>query len=273
MRIDEEWLRELVRRIMQELEEERQKETRVYMICTTEWEECFLAFLKYMETCSGIRIYPVVPESWKESGKTKLLQECSSCAGLLYRSDTKPEDLEQTVSIFPVISRDTAAKAALCIGDTYETSWMLSCIESGAQVILLRSGLPRFTGKEPKPYQEQILSYYRKLLEYGVRMEDEAGCGAFLREYHGKESHEQTVKQEKPIGQPGKTAQKSGVTERKPEGSMDHPEKSRKKRVITSSNVEEYASDGVLVLQKGDIVTDLARERAQFLNIVLKYKG
>ena len=44
----------------------------------------------------------------------------------------------------------------------------------------------------------------------------------------------------------------------------------RKKRVISSSNVEQFASGGVIFLQQGDIVTDLAKDRAKFLNIVFK---
>ena len=41
-------------------------------------------------------------------------------------------------------------------------------------------------------------------------------------------------------------------------------------RVISSSNVEQFASGGVIFLQQGDIVTDLAKDRAKFLNIVFK---
>lgn len=44
----------------------------------------------------------------------------------------------------------------------------------------------------------------------------------------------------------------------------------QRKRVISSSNVEQFASGGVIFLQQGDIVTDLAKDRAKFLNIVFK---
>ena len=264
----------MVSRIMRELEEERQTEHKVYMVCLKEWEERYRTFMKYMETVSGIRVCPVIPETWRESGEIKLLQEFSSCAGLLCHSDTKPENLDAAVSVFPVISRDMAAKAALCIGDTYETSWLLSCIESGTQAILLRSGLPRFSGKEPKPYQEQILSYYRRLLEYGVRIEDESGCKEVLKEYFYKDSSKGDARQKtKTMVQDVPSVLLSGSLERKEDIPREDSRESRKKQVITSSNIEQLTSNGILMLQKGDIVTDLARERAQFLNIALKYKG
>lgn len=44
----------------------------------------------------------------------------------------------------------------------------------------------------------------------------------------------------------------------------------KKKRVIASSNVEQLASEGVIYLQPGDIVTDLAKDRAKFLKIVFR---
>lgn len=47
-------------------------------------------------------------------------------------------------------------------------------------------------------------------------------------------------------------------------------EEAGKKRVITASNVEQYAHHGVLILQQGDIVTDMAKDRARFLNIVFQ---
>ena len=48
-----------------------------------------------------------------------------------------------------------------------------------------------------------------------------------------------------------------------------HPD-TKKKRVIASSNVEQLASGGVIYLQPGDIVTDLAKDRAKFLKIVFR---
>ena len=43
-----------------------------------------------------------------------------------------------------------------------------------------------------------------------------------------------------------------------------------RKRVITASNVESLAFEGVLQLQPEDIVTDMAKDRAKYLNIIFK---
>ena len=86
------------------------------------------------------------------------------------------------------------------------------------------------------------MSYYRQVLEYGIEI-----C-----------SHEEL---------------KSGrMFQNVPVCSAPYPQevpKSRK-RIITASNVESLASDGILYVQPDDIVTDLAKDRAKFLNIILK---
>ncbi len=253
MNISEERLRELVLRVLRELQaEEGREKTPLYMVCMADWSTAYEAFLHEMETCDSYRIYPVVPDAWKQDGCAARLAACPACAGLRYRSEPLPPDLEQAVSLFPVVPRDLAVKTALCISDTFETAWVAACIEAGSRTVFLRSGLARFSGKETPAYVSRILTYYRQLLEYGI----EIGTPQTLDT--DADRTEPTVFASVPVPH----AEDPPV---RPDMRMGG-----KKRVITASNVERLASGKVLHLLPDDIVTDLARDRAKFLNIRLE---
>lgn len=277
MKISEERLKELALRVLRELEAEEKREGRsekaqkLYMVCASLWNDGYEALLKEMERLDGYNIYPVIPASWQKQGYEGRLRSCKACGGILYRSCEKPADMERAVSLFPVVSRDVLVKTALCISDTFETSWIAACIEKGSRTVFLRSGLARFSGREKPAYVNRIMEYYRQVLEYGIEIcsleeldegqwggpaafaggsmnpADSSGGGVYLPQ------------------QPKKAPQWMQYTS----GTRSVAE-SRKKRVITASNVEQFASGGILYLRPDDIVTDLARDRAKFLNILLK---
>lgn len=238
--ISEERLREIVQRILTELETEerlKKKQRKIYMLCTSHWDDRFSAYLEKMADSPDVLVYPVIPLSWKKQGYGEILLAYPSCGGIVYRSCEKPFDLEQTITVLPVVPRDVVVKTALCIADTYETDWIASCIEQGSQVVFVRNGLAVFSGKEPEAYKNQILSYYRTVLTYGITV-----CGG-----------------EEAVPQP--------VLKTEYTAAYRHDEK---KRVITASNIEQMAVNGVLFINPRDIVTELALDRARFLNIVLK---
>ena len=49
--------------------------------------------------------------------------------------------------------------------------------------------------------------------------------------------------------------------------------KSGKKRVISAKDVEQLQRGGVLLVEEDDIITDLARDRARFLQVTFKTAG
>ena len=67
------------------------------------------------------------------------LMESRSLHAILHRSCEKPADLETAITVMPVVPRDVLVKTALCISDTYETSWISECMDKGSRVVLLRS--------------------------------------------------------------------------------------------------------------------------------------
>lgn len=257
MVIGEEQLKKLVLRILKELEEEQlhgqspEFRRKLYMLATSGWDVRYQEFLAGMEQSGQYDIYPVIPESWRQMGYEAVFKKYQCCCQIRYHSDPIPADLEQTVTVFPVTDKDVVVKTALCISDTFETSWVADCMEYGSRIVLLRSGLKKFSGRESSAYVRQMLSYYRTILEYGVEIGSMDDLYAAVKDRY------------KPAPCGGAVPDQSGKLRERPEAG------SRKKRVITASNVEQFGAGRILFLQPGDIITDLARDRAAFLNIVI----
>lgn len=237
MHISEETLKELVLRIMQKLQAENRK--KLYMVCTSAWDERYPEFLKQMAG-SACDIYPVIPQPWQQSYE-RILREHGAVSGVWYWEKGPPADLETAVTVFPVVNRTLIAKAALCISDTFETSWIADGIGAGSRIVLLYSGMEKFTGKENPAYVERVMTYYRQVLEYGIEF-------GGVSDLPGG-----------PVSEPDDNISPMALTA--------NP---GKKRVITAANVDSLATGGVLYLQADDIITDLARDRAKSLNIILK---
>ncbi len=74
MNISEDRLKELVLRVLRELEAERregaepQKRQKLYMICAFPWNEGYSKFLGDMEHSKTYDIYPVIPLLLAEAG-------------------------------------------------------------------------------------------------------------------------------------------------------------------------------------------------------------
>lgn len=260
MNISEEQLKKLVLRVLKELEAERAeaggKRQKLYMLCMTCWSREYGEFLKAMESADCYDIYPVIPLSWQKKGYEAELKKYSSCRGIVYRTCEHPLDLEDAVTVFPVTPRDVIVKTALCLSDTFETAWIAACIGYGSRIVFLRSGLARFSGREQPAYVSRVMEYTRQVLEYGIEIR--------AAEELGTPEHKEPCKPAGPVHQPARLVMPEFVTQHSGASNMG------KKRVITSSNVETLSSGGILYLQPGDIVTDLAKDRAKFLKIVFK---
>ena len=250
LNISEEQLKELVLRVLSDLEAEKRaecmKDTRqtLYMLCVSSWSERYMEFLKEMEGSDAYDIVPVIPSSWKDMGYEARLRQSVSFGKILYRSGEMPDDLDRAVTLLPVVPRDVLVKTALCM-------------EQGSRVVLLRSGLAKFSGNEKPAYRRRIMEYYRQALEFGIEI-----CSA--EEFSGRAPYEI------PCEGPDLAMTCRISTGRTENSTCTREPDKKKKRVISSSNVEQFASDGVIYLQPGDIVTDLAKDRAKFLKIVFK---
>lgn len=256
MNISEKQLREAIIRAIARIEAEEEifsksrKKQKIYMVCAGGWDERYLEFLKTVRTEEETAV-PVLTEAMR--GQEYRLYGACGYRDCMYLDGTVPSDLENAVTVFPVVPRDLVCKTALGISDTLQTQWIVSSMEAGSRIVFLTSGLVPFTGKEPKAYVNKILSYYRTLLEYGIELS--GSCQTRL-----------PVQEERKIQAGTPDAVSNGETVYRAEGSK----KSGKKRVISAKDVEKLQRGGVLLVEEDDIITDLARDRARFLQVTFK---
>lgn len=232
-------------RVMQLMETENRP--RMYLICLKEWDERYLSFLRaesLKQSGAQTELCPVIPPEWKGGEYETLLKNGDFCEKIYTYEEAEKLDIrERDMAVFPVVPRELAVKTALCISDTFETRFILSCMEAGSRILFLASGVKKFTGKEPERYRTQILSYYKTIQEYGIEITEEIKA------------------EKKAVGSPAKTL-------------SDTPkcisEKETKRKIITAADLERYVQNGMIVLNPGDQITDVARDRAKFMKITLK---
>lgn len=236
--IDEAQLKEIVHRVLCELDaaQKAQKEWKtVYMMCAADWDDRYVDFLTSMKEAGQFQVRALIPAAWLVCGYEAALRIHLPVSDILVQSPEITPGQTDAITVFPVVPRDLVVKTALCLSDTFENNWISSCIENHSKVIFLKSGLKRFSGKEPKAYVNQILSYYRTVLEYGIEI------GEIKDAFAGE---------------------KQDIV-------LEYPVEAGEKRVITASNVMEYAWNGVITLRPDDIITDLARDRARVSNVMI----
>lgn len=159
--------RELVIHIIEQvLQEQRRSRQKLYVIFEDFFDVRAEEFLRMLT--DSYEVYAIVPDEWKGNEVLQRLRSCQENVKIVLRSDSSSVSLEGALTVYPVASRAFIAKAALGMDDTFTVQWLVRCMEQGTPVWLLSSGLSRFTGREPAPYVERILGYYRTLLTYGI---------------------------------------------------------------------------------------------------------
>ena len=99
MHISEEYLKELVLRILKELDgNNRQK---IYMICLDSWRGEYEELLKQLRDSKEYYVCTVIPDDWKGTEYERRLSAFGSCCQVIFRSQANPCDLEQSISLFP----------------------------------------------------------------------------------------------------------------------------------------------------------------------------
>lgn len=256
MNISEEKLGEIIKKVLLEITNQKNifknniEKLKVYIFYSKKCDTEYIDFLEQIDKSGLFHINIVADDALKDDICKSDMNKYVPNENIMYFSDGIPDDLSKTMSIFPVVERDLVVKTALCISDTFCNKWVASAIEEGGKIVFLKSGLKKFTNKEPKAYIRQIVSYYRKVLEYGIEIRS---TSELIKLYNENNSDKQT---------------KVNYNTRD-SISLQENHKSRKK-VITLENIEQYGSNGTIIVNSDDIITDLAREKAKTLNIEIK---
>ena len=179
------------------------------------------------ELAKGDMLTAVIPDDWPQD------RVCCLMADSPFSQVIKQAE---AASLSLANSHTLAAKAALCIYDTFETQWLGRCISAGSQVHLMLGGLQKFTGKEPDAYVQRILSYYKILLTYGITIG----------------------------GYPSRHAETKASRTAKTQAA---PSIVLRSHIITASDVYPYAAGTCITIAPDAVVTSLAQDEAEHRRI------
>lgn len=252
--MDEKRLRELVIKAIELVQAENSSniviyKKKLYVIITEEWNGRYWSFFEKLNEQYEYEVYAVIPSRINTSLHINNLKKFQVCKGIVDEKDVNFDELTEYLTVFPIVPRDIIVKTALCIEDTFETKWIFKCMENGQNIIFLKSGLQKFSGKEPLSYRNKILDYYRTLLEFDIEITD---C---------------IIEKENNIVL---TESKSTSITKYVSNYNDNLNENKYqsiKKVITEKEVESYAQNNQIILNNGDIITEMARDKASSLNI------
>lgn len=220
----------ILRAIRQVLAEQLPAKRRLYVVFADAFDCRCVNFLRSLSPADDVTV--LVDEIQAEQVRCDIEQACPF-ASVVLTSQARSLPLTDSLTVYPVASRDFVVKAALGLADTFAARWLARCFAAGSAVHLQLSGLARFTGREPAAYVQQILGYYRKLLEYGITI-----------------GHH--LPQEK-AGNPVPAA----VTEKKAP-----PVVTCQDKVLTAADLYPYDKGTILLVGAHTVVTSFAREAA-----------
>lgn len=167
MEVSEEKLKKIIEAVLEEKEPKK-----VYLFCENKWNDQHRQTLRYLDVANEYKV-TIIASSMQLKYENEW-NNYSCYEGYIDWMDLKepPIHLNSSITIFPEVSRNLVVKTALCIADDVKTTWIADCIEEGSRIIFLKSGLKQFLGFEQEAYQNQILKYYKQILEYGIEICD-----------------------------------------------------------------------------------------------------
>ena len=254
MEMDEKRLRELVIKAIELIKSEATKnifipKKKLYVMFTEKWNGKYWNFFEELNKQNEYEAYAVIPSKINNTLHLNNLKKFEVCKGIIDEEDVNFDELTEYITVFPIAPRNVIVKTALCIDDTFETKWIFKCMEKGQRIILLKSGLERFSSKEPLSYRNKIIDYYRTLLEFDIEISD------YII---------QSENYNLPVTCKSTSSTNYSVNHNV---SLNENESQNVKKVITENEIEKYIQNNKIILNKGDIITDMARDRARSLNI------
>lgn len=220
----------ILRAVRQVLAEQSQAKRHLYVVFADAFDSRCVQFLQSLSPADAVT---VIADDIQADRLRHDIEGACPFASVVVTSQARSLSLAGSLTVYPVASRDFIVKAALGMVDTFAAAWLARCFAAGSAVHLQLSGLTRFTGREPAAYVQQILGYYRKLLEYGITI-----------------GHH--LPQEK-AGAPVPVA----VTE-----TASPPVVTCQDKVLTAADLSSYDKGTVLLVGAHTIVTSFAREAA-----------
>lgn len=162
-------------------------------------------------------------------------QEISRIAGnnlVINRSDLKTLDRNGFV-LFLDLSLSLLSKCALLISDDYESKWIIEAIKNGNKIFIREKEI-LYTEVSPISFKNRIENYKDILKQYGI-------------DFNWKNLIKENNK-------------------------LDYNYKKNEKKLITATSIDKMQVNSNIIINKGDIVTLLAQERAEEKGITFDYQ-
>jgi len=259
--MDEKRLRELIIKAIELIKAENIQnivipKKKLYVILTEEWNGQYWSFFEKLNEQNEYDVYAVIPSKINSNLHLNNLKKFQVCKGIVDEKDIHLEHLHEYLTVFPIVPRNIIVKTALC-DDTFETKWIFKCMENGQRIIFIKSGLEKFSGKEPLSYRNKILDYYRTLLEFDIEITD------FIMQ---KENNILSKENKSNLSKESYSTSSTKYIPNYNESFKENKLPSIKK-VITEKEIGYYTENNQIILNSGDIITDMARDKAGRLNI------
>lgn len=266
--MDKKKLRELIIKAIDLVQKENEynysniSKENLYVIFTEDWNSKYWTVMQKLNEENKYNVYAVISNKVNNTLHLNNLKKFKICKKILTEEDINFKNMDKYLTLFPIISRKTVVKTALCLDDTFETKWIFNSMEKGQRIILLKSGLKKFTGKEPISYVKKILSYYKTLLEFNIEIYDDIknieNCINISEiKNNNKLNNKNSFKDKKRV---------SYINSNRDVIYNKIPIKNLKK-IITKKELKNYVKNKKIILKNQDLITDLAIDEARRLNI------
>ncbi|MDO5516320.1 MAG: hypothetical protein Q4F66_02125 [Clostridium sp.] len=249
MEITQEMLRKIVIKAIEDIQSKSSKnkyiidKEKLYVFCNCKWNSIYWNFFEVLQYESQYEIIPVVYDDSDNEFFINNLRKFKFISKIIHKDEIELLSEGEYIIVFPVVSRNLVVKTALCLEDDFSTQQIFSALENGNRVLFYKKGFKKFTGKESRPYVKKILNYYKTLLEFNIEICDE-------------------ITEKKILVQDEVALEKFNYSDSNElEG----------KRIITANEIGRYVNDNTITLNKGDIITELAIEKAEKMNISILY--
>lgn len=160
----EEKLREIIRKVYKELQDEKSLAKRSTFILMPFVPTSHISLPPPTEKEKYIFVFSCKWNAKEKEAITRSYQPCQ-----IFTEDAAANlPLEGSLTVYPVLPRSLLAEMALGLTHSFASKWFERCLAAGSKVEVVLAGCERFTGQEPRAYVQKILGYLRILLTYDV---------------------------------------------------------------------------------------------------------
>lgn len=165
MKIERERLMDIISKILEELDNEKEKKE-YYIVFSSPWNNLYYLALEELENLEikvNILISCELKTDYQELIKSKVKHK-----EFILFNDESEIDYKNGKTIFLKLTRNDVIDIVNLYAKNFETRLIKDLLSKGLEINYWDKGLEKITGKEPILYQKKLLKYYYELTEFGI---------------------------------------------------------------------------------------------------------